>query len=438
MNSPSLRGLFTLYGLSLGMTADYTTTGGVQARADGGTLNDAYRYLWTGRDTSNLISRLSLVTQPTADHPGRLIRFTTGTWNGSVGMLGMMIYENPNSTSGVVLGTAIRDLAIRSPLPGGVGILIGSVIDVTFDRVTCYGGYHGIAGYYVGANYDITLQGCSLQGSDAWYVGMAQIIRCDGLPRAFVGGAAVRLSGCDARFGPIETGGYTRPNGRTIELLDQVQYGASYSFKGIEIDQEVAPAGIAVYCEKHRVGGTYLRLQDIFAGFNEGITPIVKLVDHFPTGGAGGIGFGHLWLRGVQTSTALIVETENDWRGTIEDCDADFTNLTQYVKSNSPTVGVVSIHYLDDLPNNLSLARGAVGPRGPISSTALTRHRAVGPERSAPVAARSAARRRPHGRRSTRSPEHPQWDSSQVRASGGSEMSPAGLNAPRCPLREAH
>jgi hypothetical protein len=184
-----------------------------------------------------------------------------------------------------------------------------------------------------------------------------QGIDCDGLERAPVGRCAVRLSGCDSKFGKIWTGGGDAPEAVTVEILDQYKYSTFYQFDSLDIDQESNGCKTAVYAEKSP-GGMQIILGPIYPGATNATVPIVKLVDRFP-----GQGDGRIKLSGVTTANATIVEAEGNWRGTIEDMHT-VGSITQYVKALDPSVSVVSSHLFDDIPNNLPNAAGSIWRRG--------------------------------------------------------------------------
>jgi hypothetical protein len=354
------KGVFDVFGLYIGCGADYTSdAAGTQARADGKPLDDAYRYEGKGgRDAANLVAYLNLNPPPSPwnDEAGRQVRWQVGSWNGNAGVMGLAMREA--SADGVAGGTGLRDLSVYgAPNVGGSAVELGPVIDFTASNCKLIGSTHGIKSLAGGASYNILLRGCYLYGYDAWYVGIAQGIECDGLDRAPVGRCAVRLSGCDARFGTIWSGGGHEPEAVTVEILDQFKYSTFYQFDGLDIDQESDGCKTAVFCEK-TAGGMQLILGPIYPGATNATMPIVKLVDHFP-----GQGDGRIKLAGVTTANATIVEAEGNWRGTIEDMHT-VGSTTQHVKALDPAVAIVATSLLDDLPNNLPGAAGSKWRRG--------------------------------------------------------------------------
>jgi hypothetical protein len=357
---PELRGDLALAGLYIGTAADYISNrAGHQVRADGGPLNDAYRYLGTGRSRAHLMARLSLDDPPKDDYPGRLVWMRSGEKTADTNCAGLFLYRTDEEQHGVVSYLTLRGLQIQAGQGVGQCVSIGQCIDVTIDDVIAREGWQGVGSMNYGAVYDIHIRnGCEFSGADCGYYGFNQIIRCDGLKRVNVNNALVRLVGCDARFGPLLTGGYTHHPSCMVEILDS-GYASIYEFTSLISDQEGGHTEPTIYCERHRTGGTTLRVQHVGPGIQDGKTPVIKLVDRFP--GARGLGPGYLDLRRVLTAHGLIVETEGDWEGTVEDCPSDFNEKTQFVKTNDPNgrVGIVSIHYLDDLPKAGTWTAGA-------------------------------------------------------------------------------
>lgn len=296
-------GRYDLFGLCLGVDRAFDSDGaGKLVRADGGPVDDGYRYLGTGRDRAALVARLLLDPVPTDDPSS--VRFTTASAN----VIGHVV-SSPIPLKGIT----IRDLSVRSLGLGGAGILLGPLIDFRMERVAATQGTYGLLGLNCGATYDLTLRGCSLYGSDAWVRLTDSIVDCDGLARGYVPGVAVRLSGCAAHFGPIRTGDVNGPDRRVVEILDDFTYTSHYQFDGpIDVDQEGGKAATAVYCEKHKTGGTDLTLGPVYPGLRDGVTPAVELVDHFPTKGKGGIGPGSLHAGPIGGDVP--VQSEGDWQ----------------------------------------------------------------------------------------------------------------------------
>jgi hypothetical protein len=354
------RGVFDIYGCYIGCGPDYNSdAAGNQIRADGGNLDDAYRYEGRGgRDPANLVAYLNLNPPPVdaTDESRRQPRWQVGSWNGGAGIMGLSMREA--SADGVPGGTGLRNLSVYgAPTFGGAAVELGPVIDWTATNCKLIGSRYGVASLAGGASYNIVMRQCYLYGYDAWFLGVMQGIDCDGLERAPVGRCAVRLSGCDAKFGKIWTGGGDAPEAVTVEILDQYKYSTFYQFDGLDIDQESNGCKTAVYAEKSP-GGMQIILGPIYPGATNATVPIVKLIDHFK-----GQGDGRIKVSGVTTSNATIVEAEGNWRGTIEDMHT-VGSITQYVKALDPAVSVVSNHLFDDIPNNLPNAAGSIWRRG--------------------------------------------------------------------------
>jgi hypothetical protein len=291
---PAQRPAFTLYGLYIGTSPDYTANAaGTQARADGKPLDDAYRYLGAGRDPSNELARLWTADPPVTDYPGRIVRFHTGQ---NVWPMGVFLPDSTDTPGGSsVTNTAIRDLAVEGQsVGGGAGIALGQLLHLTLSNVRAHGSTHGIGGFNVGANYDILMTGIlDLFGVDAWYQGTSQIIRAGSaeLARNPVGNSAVRLASCDALFCPITTAGPTsNPSGqrRVVEVLRGFHdYAQSYKFPLINDDNEgSAPAYPLIYCERQWNGydSTRLEVGSVYTGVNDPDVPAVWLAD---VGGGG-------------------------------------------------------------------------------------------------------------------------------------------------------
>jgi hypothetical protein len=355
------RGSFTLYGLWVGTSADYTSdSAGNQIRVDGGAVNDAYRYLGAGRNPAHLVARLNLSDPPTADYPGRLVRFVTGTPNASlVVQAGLFLPANGDLQWPAVVNTRVRNLQIESLQQFGCGIVLANCLTVTLDGLDSNSGWRGVSSFNCGAVYDIhIINQCRFSGADCGYYGNSQIIQCDGLKRVDGTYALVRLVGCDATFGPIAVGGYVANPATAVEILGG-GYASTYEFARIACDQEAPPSQPLLTCQIHPTGLTRLTIGTIEAGIQDGQTPQIQLTD--PYASASGVGPGLFRLTGVTNPNGLVVQTTGHWEGVIDNLPSSIGPLTQLVQSVDPTglSKVKSIHDLDDLPNNLSGASGS-------------------------------------------------------------------------------
>lgn len=309
----------TVYGLTVSAEAPYASdVAGQQVRIDGGPLNDAYRFdsdayrfnNGGGRDASKLIAQLWLGAPVESGPRGRLVRLTTGSWDGGAKVMGLMLPDAGKIREAPVRAPAIRDLTIvGTPNVGGAGALLHQFVDLTLDRVTISGATHGVAQLYTGANYNVRLLGlCGLYGFDAWYLGTDQIIECDGLARQYVGNSAVRLAACDARLGRIDTGGLASGNpARVVEILPLNDYAAQYEFSYINHDQEGPPASTILYCEKGPGGDHSLYVGSVYPGATDPAVPTVDLVDTTRNRAV-----GRAWLRNI--NGPYPVRASGQWR----------------------------------------------------------------------------------------------------------------------------
>ena len=359
------RGAFNIYGLWVGTTADYVTSGGNQVRADSGTLNDAYRYTGaSGRSTSGLVAYLYLNDPPTADYPGKLVRFQTGSTTGSLlASAGLYCRSQSEDLAPAVSNITIRDVTVQAAVSTAAkAIAVGQCLNLTFEDVTAQGGWQGIGALNVGAVFFVRFLGYNqLSGTDCGLYGNAWVLRAENVNVNFAGYAGVRLVQCDARIGSVVSAGYTSRS-QCLVKIKSGGYASRYEIGETYVDQENAPAHPAVICERHQsVQVTDLTIRRLGAGYQDGTTPQVQLLDFWPSN-ASNPAIARLTLSGVAEARGLIVQTVGQWEGTIEGIPTLFSNKTQPVQSvdASPASKVISIHYLDDVPNNLSNATGSV------------------------------------------------------------------------------
>ena len=301
-----VRPAYRVAGLTLSAAIDYASdVTGKQVRADGGAIDDSYRYGPSGR---NVIARLSLADPPQAGPAGQAVRMVGGPNNLNGQFWGMFLA----SGQPVPAGLSIENMSVQCQNGVGQGVAIGQVLDVTLKDFRSIGGYQGAGSLNVGAVYLVRILGDTrLSGQDCGYYGNSQKILAGRLDLGYVTNAGVRLAGCDASFDALIGASYARHPSCLAECLGG-GYAARYSFGELWVDNEGGKTEPAVVCEKHPAALTTLDIGALAAGTQDGVTPMIDLRDAFP---GGGINYGGICLvRGpVRHTTGLVVGYRGDW-----------------------------------------------------------------------------------------------------------------------------
>ena len=279
-----------LYGLRLSNAIRYQNNGvgTKQTRADSPqtSLNDAWAYF--GND-ANTICWLWGHDNPTT--AGRRVTVAHGgaVYNGySTGLLIHSVAPLAYNT-----GNAIRNISTTLESAHGQTICIGAVFEFAIENVVAQGGYHGIGSFIMGSSYNIYLDHCKLDGTDAGYFGAIQLVMANELYFPSSGRATMRFVGSSATVNNVFVAGWA-PVAECIFKASSYGYGGNFSITNMNVDFEgYSLSRAAIYCEAHPyTPGTTLALKDVYLGTVGQTTPLVMLKDMSRSGPA----FNNAWL----------------------------------------------------------------------------------------------------------------------------------------------
>ena len=202
------RGTYSLYGFRLTNGTRYTTTAGVQARADAGTLNDAYRY--TGSDATTMCY-LETTVPKVGGVDGRYVWMVGPTAQGSPWYMGLFMFEsiaNGETTGSTIFQNMLSDMTVQ--MGASVGLLVGQHLNPTVERVrflgSGVGAWAGIAST-CGSVYDARIRDCSFAGCRmAWIALRNWIVEIENIWRDIPQRFALRFDGCYVKARNVRMG----------------------------------------------------------------------------------------------------------------------------------------------------------------------------------------------------------------------------------------
>jgi len=253
-----------VYGLRLSNTIRYqnNSAGQAQTRIDSPAtpINDAYAYF--GKD-ANTICFLKGTDNPATS--GRVVSVQHGPSATLDAITSGYIIHSVNPTP--VMGNAVRDLQVVASNGFGQAISVANALEFTVENVKATGGYHGIGSIFSVANYNIYIRNCWLQGYDAAYFGVQQIIDARDVYCGTSGRVTLRHVGCSANWQNVFVA-FANPNAECIFKGHSWGYGGNLAITNLFVDFEGQTLSkAAIYCEAVAyVPATSLVLKDIFLG----------------------------------------------------------------------------------------------------------------------------------------------------------------------------
>jgi hypothetical protein len=266
-----------VYGLRLSNTIRYQNRGPnlPQLRTDSpaSPINDAYAYF--GQDANTICFLRGTDNPATA---GRIVSVQHGTTAVLDGIT-TGIFLNSLASS-FITGNAIRDIFVQASGGYGQAICLGNVLEMTIENVKATGGFHGVGSFALGSNYNVYLNNCALDGTDAGYFGAWQILYARDIFFGTIGRVAMRHVGCNAAWQNVFVG-FPSPTTEAVFKARTCDYGGAYSITNLLVDFEgstVTRAGI--YCEATATApASSLLLKDIFFGTVGSSIPLIQLKD---------------------------------------------------------------------------------------------------------------------------------------------------------------
>lgn len=267
-----------VYGLRLSNNIRYQNSGAgqPQIRIDSPTtpLNDAYAYF--GQD-ANTICFLKETDNPATS--GRVVTVQHGPLATLDAITSGYFIHNVYPTP--IIGNAIRDIQVVASNGFGQAISVSNALEFTVENVKAVGGYHGIGSIFSVANYNIYINNCWIQGYDAAYFGVQQIIKARDVYCGTSGRVTLRHVGCTAHWENVFVA-FANPNAECIFKGHSWGYGGNIALTNLVVDFEGATLSkAAVYCEAVAyVPATSLVLRDIFLGTIGSKAALVMLKDY--------------------------------------------------------------------------------------------------------------------------------------------------------------
>ena len=195
--------------------------------------------------------------------------------------------------SGGLTYNAIRDLFVVAGWGHGQAVTLGNVLEMTVENVRAINGFHGVGSFSVGANYNIYVRNCYLQGSDAAYYGYMQLISGRDVYCLNSAKATFRLVGCNSAWRDVFVA-FAAGNSECFFKFHSYESGGSHSVYNFQADFEGYSLSLAAfYCEAHGLApATALALKDVQLGTVGANTALVMLKDM----GLDGAEYHKCWL----------------------------------------------------------------------------------------------------------------------------------------------
>jgi hypothetical protein len=279
-----------VYGLRLSKTLRYQNNGAgqKQIRADSPQtpLNDSWAYF--GNDSSTICWLQGYDNPATA---GRNVTVSHGQAVYPGNSVGLLMHSVPELV--YCANNAIRNISLTLGGAHGQTICVGAVYEFTIKNVKSVGGFHGVGCFNMGTDYNVYIDHCTLDGTDAGYYGAFQIMKGHDLYFLTSGRATMRYVGSAATMDNIFVSGPT-PVAECIFKATSSDTGGVFTIRNMEVDFEgYTLSRAAIYCEAHPFApATSLTLSDIFLGTVGASTPLIMLKDV----GVEGPAFSPAWL----------------------------------------------------------------------------------------------------------------------------------------------
>ena len=279
----------TLLGLCVSPTLRYDTSGAPgspQERLDGQrTIPDAYRYFpWTNQAPAitdpKYLAALNLTEDPSAARAHLSVSSSTG--HGSVMFVADPDQYGAGRGLGNQAGNALKDLSIDAGLYGAGVLQAGGVLTMRYEGCRINGGPYAIAVPPQGANYPTTISGCTLQGSEACFLGWFSVVRLRDTTFTRTGRVGILTTGSSVDADTIDVA-FSCPNQESFAQHYAGEYGGAYTYRNVAVDNEARPLARSGFsCARSPYGTTRLRLTDIyFAQLGKG-APFIDLDDAAP------------------------------------------------------------------------------------------------------------------------------------------------------------
>jgi hypothetical protein len=229
---------FALYGLCLSRSMRYTALG---ARADAGTISDAYRY-FPINFPSSIEDLKSIGFLPFKENPStapRLVTLMGGKLANNYQPCDCWLFNagTLDGPGGLASGVQLNDITV-SAAQYGAAISMGHALACQFRGVTAYGGLWGIAtSPYVANNYTHLFENCVLKGTDASMYLDGSVFYALGININVTGKYAFRLSGCADTFERVFVTSVGNP-AYGFAYFHGGTYSAIHNWKHVVVDQE--------------------------------------------------------------------------------------------------------------------------------------------------------------------------------------------------------
>ena len=257
------RGTYSLYGFRLTNGTRYTTTASVQARADAGTLNDAYRYTGSDATTMCYLETNGVYIPKVGGVDGRYVWMVGPTAQGSPWYMGLFMFEsiaNGETTGSTIFQNMLSDMTVQ--MGASVGLLVGQHLNPTVERVrflgSGVGAWAGIAST-CGSVYDARIRDCSFAGCRmAWIALRNWIVEIENIWRDIPQRFALRFDSCyvkarNVRMGAAFVSPYpTLSTEAYVKITQDSDFGWIYELDGVDCDNEgeVLPTVAHIVCER--------------------------------------------------------------------------------------------------------------------------------------------------------------------------------------------
>lgn len=270
---------FSLYGLLLSRSIRYENhgIGEPQLRTDGSHgIGDYYRYFTPLLEDAGTIGYFGFQEDPVKE--SRVLTIVGGPASNER-HCAAFLFHALQTTLGGIIDCGISDLHLVGGHIYGQNIAVGQVLDFSAIGVRSTDGYHGIGSLNNGANYNIRVEQCVLDGSDSGYYGLDQNVWIRDVTFAGAGRSTLRFAGCSVNATNIFVA-FASFNSQSTVKMHSCDYGGNYAFQNVIVDYEGGEyAHTAFYCESHQfTAGPSLRLHDIYLG-TTGHVPLIVLND---------------------------------------------------------------------------------------------------------------------------------------------------------------
>lgn len=338
----------TFCGLKISSGPIYSNFGpGVpQTRADGQAITDFRRYF-------QFVSGQTIAYLPLNESPALVTadRVVTAIGNSAYGVTGTTLHflDNVNhaSTFSGVNQTVFRDLTLLcATFVWGQAISVGFATLVTVEDCNLQGGAHGLGCLPLGANYQISIENCTLAGNDAClYLNFSSSVRCRNIYLDRVYRAGIRL----IESGVVGDGVFTSCNGTPDYIVKAERAWAELIH--VSADNETFGQGPQIACfyaspSRDQPVKSQMILRDV-AIVSTG--PNASIIVLEAPGAEDGFQLGHCsfamdGLVAIDFPKRSIVRVGSPrWQGTFR---AEFAPMRPYwVESTAGTSNVQAIHH---------------------------------------------------------------------------------------------